>query len=200
MGWWFAPFYDKFMRRSEEAGMQAWRHELLEGVRGEVLDVGAGTGANLPHFDPRTTRVIAAEPDPLMARRLRTKSRGLAHVEVVDAPAEEMPFADRAFDVVVATLVLCTVRDLDRSLREIRRVLRPGGKLVFLEHVADDERLRTQRIVEPVWRAIAGGCHLTRRTDESIARCLTVVTLTREEARAALPVVRTCVRGVAVKE
>lgn len=199
MSWWFAPFYDRFMQRSEVVTMQAWRRELLAGARGDVLDLGAGTGANLPHF-PRDTHVVAMEPDEAMARRLRQKSRGLAHVEIVNAEAERMPFADRAFDAVAATLVLCTVRDLERSLDEIHRVLRPGGKLYFLEHVASDAHRLSQRLLDPAWQALAGGCHLTRRTDDAIARKFTVESLLREEARAALPVVRTCVRGIALKE
>jgi ubiquinone/menaquinone biosynthesis C-methylase UbiE len=199
MSWWFAPFYDRFMARSEQVTMQAWRRELLAPVHGEVLDLGAGTGANLPFFD-RDAHIVAMEPDAAMAKRLRAKARGLSHVEIVNAEAERMPFADGAFDAVAATLVLCTVRDLERSLDEIHRVLKPGGALYFLEHVADDAHALSQRLLDPAWRALAGGCHLTRRTDDAIARKFTVESIVREEARAALPVVRACVRGVAVKE
>jgi ubiquinone/menaquinone biosynthesis C-methylase UbiE len=202
MSWWFAPFYDRFMRGSEEASVGEWRRELLSNLEGEVLDVGAGTGANLPYFDREHTHVVAAEPDAGMAKRLRAHAKGHANIEVVSASAGAMPFASGAFDAVVCTLVLCTVPDLDRALAEIHRVLRPGGKLVFLEHVASDDSriLRWQRILDPAWQALAGGCHLTRRTDEAIAHSFTLTNVTREPVRKAMSVVRTSVRGVAVRE
>jgi ubiquinone/menaquinone biosynthesis C-methylase UbiE len=201
MSWWFAPFYDGFMRRSEEACVGAWRKELLENVSGEVLDVGAGTGANLPFFSASVEHVVATEPDRSMAKRLRARAKGApVPVEVIEAAAEQLPFADESFDAVVSTLVLCTVDDLECSLSEIRRVLRPRGKLVFLEHVAADDpaRFRWQRRFEPLWRAVAGGCHVTRRTHEAIERAgFTIESLERESVRKALPIVRPSVRGVA---
>jgi ubiquinone/menaquinone biosynthesis C-methylase UbiE len=200
MTWWFAPFYDGFMRKAEEACVAGWRKELLAGVSGDVLDLGAGTGANLPYFS-RDARIVAAEPDPAMAKQLRVRARELhVAVDVVSAEAESLPFKDDTFDAVVSTLVLCTVRDPDRALSEIRRVLKPGSKLYFLEHVAADDagRYRWQRLLEPVWKPLAGGCHLTRRTHEAIERAgFTIDSIERESMRKAVPVVRPSVRGVA---
>lgn len=200
MSWWFAPCYDAFMRRSEEACVRGWRRELLADVRGEVLDLGAGTGANLPFF-ARDAHVVAAEPDRAMARQLREHARAeKLRIDVVDAVAESLPFADDAFDVVVSTLVLCTVDDLDRALSEIKRVLRPDGRFVFLEHVAADDpsRLRWQKILEPLWTPLAGGCHLTRHTDRAIERAgFSFESLERGSMRKAVPIVRPSIRGVA---
>lgn len=200
MSWWFAPFYDGFMRKSEEACVKGWRRELLSGVEGDVLDLGAGTGANLP-FLSRDARVVAAEPDPAMSKQLRLRARELnLSVDVVNAEAEALPFHDESFDAVVSTLVLCTVRDPERALAEARRVLRPGGRLIFLEHVAADDpgRYRWQRLLEPVWRPIAGGCHVTRRTHETIERAgFSIESIERESMRKAVPIVRPSIRGVA---
>ncbi len=200
MSWWFAPFYDGFMRKSEEACVREWRRALLADVGGDVLDLGAGTGANLP-FLSRDARVVAAEPDPAMSKQLRLRARELnLSVDVVTTDAEALPFASESFDTVVSTLVLCTVRDPERALAEAKRVLRPGGRLVFLEHVAaeDPGRYRLQRWLEPVWTPLAGGCHVTRRTHESIERAgFTIESLQRESMRKAVPIVRPSIRGVA---
>lgn len=203
MSWLLAPIYDPFMRSAEEACLRDWRRALLAEAEGEVLDVGAGTGANLPFYPPSVEHVVAAEPDPGMAKRLRTKLAASRdrRVEVFDAGAERMPFADASFDTVVSTLVLCTVPDADAALAEIRRVLRPGGKLLFIEHVAADDRpsrLRWQERVEPIWKHLAGGCHLTRRTDQAIERAgFEIQRLERESMRKAMVLARTSVRGVA---
>jgi len=201
VGWWFAPFYDGFMQKSEDACVAEWRRELLAGVEGEVLDLGAGTGANLPYFPESVRHVVAAEPDRAMAKRIRSRERRVP-VDVIAATAEQLPFADESFDAVVSTLVLCTVDDLERSLAEVKRVLRPGGRLVFLEHVASDDPalLRWQQRLEPGWRLLAGGCHVTRRTEQAIERVgLSIESVTRDMVRKAMPIVRPSVRGVARK-
>jgi ubiquinone/menaquinone biosynthesis C-methylase UbiE len=202
MSWWFAPFYDGFMKASETACVAEWRRELLAELEGEVLDLGAGTGANVPFFPSSVRHVVAAEPDRGMARRIRARERKVP-VDVVEAVAEKLPFADESFDAVVSTLVLCTVDDPARSLAEVKRVLRPGGRLVFLEHVAaedDPSRLRWQRALEPMWRVLAGGCHVTRRTLESIERGgFTIESVEHASIRKAVPIVRPCVRGFAGK-
>lgn len=203
MSWWFSPWYDGFMRRSEEESLGVWRQDLLAGLEGEVLDLGAGTGANVPYWPEAVAHVVAAEPDPGMAARLRARARADARIEVVLTPAERTPFADEAFDVVVSTLVLCTVDDLERSVAEIKRVLRPGGRLVFIEHVASEQKpLRRlgQHVLEPLWKPLAGGCHLTRRSHDVIERAgFRFESLTRESMRGSMPVVRETVRGTARK-
>src|SRR5689334_6732321 len=128
-----AAFYDRFMRGSEEACLAQWRAELLAGLSGAVLEIGAGTGATLPAYPPAVTRLVLAEPDPHMRRKLAAKAAGRA--EVSDASAESLPFPAESFDAVVCSLVLCSVDNQLAALERIRRVLKPGGRLVFLEHV-----------------------------------------------------------------
>lgn len=201
MSWWFAPFYDRFMAGSEAATVGEWRRELLASVEGEVLDLGAGTGANVPLFPPSVRHVVAAEPDAGMAKRIRGRERRVP-LDVVSAVAEQLPFADESFDSVVSTLVLCTVDDLERSIAEVKRVLRPGGAFVFLEHVASDDPsvYRWQRLIDPIWSPIAGGCHVTRRPLEAIeAAGFAIERAERDLVRKALPIVRPSVRGVARK-
>jgi ubiquinone/menaquinone biosynthesis C-methylase UbiE len=196
-----AAIYDRFMRRTE-AHLVPWRAALLSGLSGRVLELGAGTGVNLPFYPRALERLVLAEPDRHMRARLAARvGRERPGAEVVDASAEALPFDDGAFDAVVSTLVLCSVRDVERALGEARRVLRPGGALVFLEHVAADERparLRWQRRLEPIWKRVAGNCHLTRRTAEAIAAAGFVLeACERESLREALPFTRPSVRGVA---
>ena len=140
-------------------------------LSGEVLEIGAGTGLNLPHYE-RATRVVAVEPDRVYTRRLEVRAReAKVPVAVVSCRAETLPFADASFDHAVTSLALCSVDDLDGSLREIRRVLRPGGSLVFLEHVRGEGRVaRWQNRLTPLQRRIGGNCHLNRDTPAAIER------------------------------
>jgi ubiquinone/menaquinone biosynthesis C-methylase UbiE len=199
-----AAIYDWFMRDMEEACGRAWRAELLSDLRGDVLEIGAGTGRNLDHYCA-LRRLVLAEPDPHMRKRLvqRTAVSSVAStLDVVPWTAEALDCPDASFDAVVSTLVLCSVESPSRALAEMRRVLRPGGKLVFLEHVAsDDPRRRAwQRRLEPLWRPIAGNCHLCRETERAIEDAgLRIDRITRESARKALPIVRATIRGVAVR-
>jgi ubiquinone/menaquinone biosynthesis C-methylase UbiE len=196
--------YDRLMRASEEACLADWRRELLRDVSGEVLEIGAGTGANLSHYPASLTRLVLAEPDPYMRDRLDRRLRqsgGLA--EISDAPASSLPFPAESFDAVVSTLVLCSVPDPEGALAEIARVLRPGGRLIFLEHVAAEdrpERFKWQRRIEPLWRRVLGNCHITRRTGEAIrAAGFRVEVERRASIRKAAPVARPSIRGIAVK-
>jgi ubiquinone/menaquinone biosynthesis C-methylase UbiE len=202
MSWLMAAVYDRFMKVSEEACLGKWRAELLADLSGEVLEVGAGTGSTLSLYPKAVTRLVLAEPDPHMRRRLREKPRP-AGVEVSDASLEKLAFDDRSFDAVVCSLVLCSVRDQKAALAEIARVLRPGGRLVFLEHVAADgkpDRLKWQGRIEPVWKHLMGNCHLTRRTEAAIAAAgLQIERIQRESIRKALPIVRPSIRGSARK-
>jgi ubiquinone/menaquinone biosynthesis C-methylase UbiE len=128
------------IRKSNEAGVQDMRHGLLAEANGSVLEIGAGTGLNLAHYNGRIESLVLTEPEPAMLRRLQKKAREEAPLAtILRAPAEDLPFEDDSFDTVIATLVLCGVDDQARSVREIRRVLKPGGRLLFLEHVRSDD-------------------------------------------------------------
>jgi ubiquinone/menaquinone biosynthesis C-methylase UbiE len=137
----FALTYDRQIAKAEKAGLRAFRERLLAGASGDVLEIGGGTGANLPCYGPAVTSLTITEPQPPMLRRLERKVREHSagqhgpSARVLRAPAEDLPFDDHSFDVAVSTLVLCGVDDQPRALRELRRVLRPGGRLLFIEHV-----------------------------------------------------------------
>jgi ubiquinone/menaquinone biosynthesis C-methylase UbiE len=162
----FAATYDRMSRKSEEAGVGAMRQGLLADATGRVLEIGAGTGANLPYYDSSIESLVLTEPEPPMMRRLQRAAREHAPLaQVLRASAEDLPFEDDSFDTVVSTLVLCGVDDQPRALREARRVLRPGGRLLFLEHVrADDPGLaRFQDRINWLNRLVVG-CDCNRPT------------------------------------
>ncbi|WP_413805555.1 class I SAM-dependent methyltransferase [Streptomyces sp. OE57] len=160
----FARAYDAMTRRAEEKWGRPLRTAMFSGLTGRVLEVGAGSGANLPYYTSADD-VVAVEPASEMRRRLTERARTApSAVEVVDAWAERLPLPDDTFDHVVCTLVLCTVLDPDAALAEIRRVLKPGGQLVFFEHVRSSGAVGlTQDLLAPLWRRVAGGCHANRR-------------------------------------
>ena len=147
------------------------RARLLPELTGVILDVGAGTGANLPHFRS-ATRVMATEPSSGMRKRLRARlSAASCPVELLDASAESLPIGDASLDAVVFTCVLCSVDDVDGALAEARRTLKPGGCLVVLEHVRGTGGLaRWQDRITPVWSRVAGGCHPNREIESAIRR------------------------------
>ena len=205
MSWLMAAVYDRFMRASEEACLARWRAELLRDLSGAVLEVGAGTGVTLPHYPKWVARLALSEPDAHMRRKLKRKAdaSALRNIEISDAPLDSLPFRAGEFDAVVCSLVLCSVPDQQAALAAIARVLKPGGRLVFLEHVAADgrpERLKWQRRIEPVWKHLMGNCHLTRRTEAAIAAAgFKIEQIQRESIRKALPIVRPSIRGLARK-
>ncbi len=168
---WVAAIYDSFMRSTERKFLAKHRPYVAGETNGHVLEIGAGTGASFPYYE-KAAKVIATEPDPYMLERARKRLQelGVANIELHQAPAEELPFEDRSFDHVVATLVFCTVQDPRRALAEVKRVLRPDGTFRFIEHVRFDSGLRgtLQDMVTPVWRRVAAGCHPNRRTLEAI--------------------------------
>jgi ubiquinone/menaquinone biosynthesis C-methylase UbiE len=136
----FAATYDRMSRKGEEAGLRAMRESLLAGAAGRVLEIGAGTGANLGLYSDGIDGLVMTEPEAAMIRRLQPKAQEDAPAaEIVQARAEALPFEDDSFDTVVSTLVLCGVDDQAQALREAHRVLRPGGRLLFLEHVRSDD-------------------------------------------------------------
>jgi ubiquinone/menaquinone biosynthesis C-methylase UbiE len=193
-----AAIYDSLMKKTEEACLRDWRAELLRDLRGRILEVGAGTGANLPHYSNSVENLVLCEPDPHMRKRLAARTKW----EVIDASAEQLPFPDESFDTVVSTLVLCSVADPERALDEMRRVLRPGGRLVFLEHVVAEDnptRLKWQNRINPLWMRLMDNCHLQRRTGDAINARFIVQEMKRESMRKAFPLVRPTIRGFAVR-
>jgi SAM-dependent methyltransferase len=166
----FAMTYDRQMTKVEKAGLRACREGLLAAAAGKVLEIGAGTGANLRFYGPAVESLTLTEPEIPMLRRLERKVREQAPgATVLRAPAEDLPFEDATFDVAVSTLVLCGVDDQPRALRELRRVLRPGGQLLFLEHVrSGNARLaRSQDRMNGInWFVV--GCDCNRPTLDSI--------------------------------
>lgn len=160
----FAALYDRVLAPSEARGLAAMRAELLAPLDGTVVEIGAGTGLNLPHVPDAVDRWLATEPDPLMAERLRRRAEGHDRVEVVEAPGHALPLADGGADHAVVTLVLCTVPDLEATVAELARVVRHGGTVALVEHVAHDHDgwRRAQHVLEPAWKVFARGCHLTR--------------------------------------
>ena len=162
-----ARIYDPFVWFGERRGMARRRRELLAAARGRVLEVGAGTGLNIPHYPDGLDELVLSEPVASMARRLEWRAaKQPGRPRVVVAPAERLPFPDDAFDTVVSTLVLCTVPRPDRALAEIRRVLKPGGALLFIEHVRSDVEgwgRWQDRLARP-WAAFASGCRCNRNT------------------------------------
>lgn len=167
----FAVLYDPLMALADRGGLREHRAAAVAGVSGRVLEVGAGTGLNLALYPDALERLVLSEPDEPMARRLEVRSTCSAReVEVVRSGAEALPFPDGSFDVVVSTLVLCTVDDVPSALAEIRRVLVPGGRFRFVEHVrSQDPRLAAwQDHLERPWRAFADGCRCNRDIVASI--------------------------------
>jgi ubiquinone/menaquinone biosynthesis C-methylase UbiE len=196
----FAATYDPMSRKSEDAGLRALRRGLLAEAGGSVLEIGAGTGANLAHYNGVESLVLT-EPEPAMLRRLQKKARDEAPLaKILRAPAEDLPFEDDSFDTVVSTLVLCGVDDQVRSLREIKRVLRPGGRLLFLEHVRSDDQALARFQDRMNWlNRIVVDCDCNRPTLTTIeATGFSVSRLERTEMPKAPKFVRPLIVGSAV--
>lgn len=196
-----AAMYDPFLALGERRGMAGRRRALLATATGSVLEVGAGTGANVHAYPAGLQELVLSEPDPAMGRRLeRAAARSRPDARVVRAGAEDLPFPDDSFDVVVSTLVLCTVPDPVAAVAEIRRVLRPGGRLLYLEHVrSDDPRLaRWQERLATPWRRFASGCDCTRSTLELLAESFVVELPVRDTWSGMPAIVRPLVMGAAV--
>jgi SAM-dependent methyltransferase len=214
----FAHFYDRALKATEENGLGEMRRALLAEARGRVIEVGAGTGVNVDLYGEGVEDLTLVEPDRHMAARLR------AHLEagegahaggsvaagredvaevpkhLVEAPAEALPFADDAFDTAVATLVLCTIPDPVAAIDELARVLKPGGRLLFIEHVraADPGTARWQDRLEKPWRFTADGCHCNRDTEATLrASAFRLEPVEHGRMPKAMAIVRPLIRGSA---
>jgi len=159
--------YDALMSLQDRLGLRRWRRWLAGGARGRVLEVGCGTGRNLPLYGDGATLVVGLDPARDAVRAARRRSPG---VPLVVASAEALPFRAGAFDTVVSGLVFCSVPDPMRALAEVRRVLAPGGSLRMMEHVRSRRPLvaKLQDLVQPAWTRVQGGCHPNRDTERSV--------------------------------
>ena len=195
----FSVLYDRCFDASEEAGLRDLRRDLLAGARGKVLELGAGTGLNLDLYPDSARELTLTEPDPHMIRQLHKKvGESERRVEVVQAPAEKLPFDDDSFDTAVVTLVLCTVPDPAAALREIQRVLKPDGQFLFLEHVRspDPGLARWQDRLERPWRFLGDGCHCNRDTVKTIrAAGFQLGEVERPEFPKVVPIVKPMAKG-----
>ncbi|MEU8698294.1 class I SAM-dependent methyltransferase [Streptomyces sp. NPDC048680] len=201
----FARYYARMSVAAETtAGLARIRTELLSGLTGRVIEIGAGNGLNFTHYPPTVSEVVAIEPERTL-RQLAVRSAlgaGIP-VDVIPGTAETLPVGDETFDAAVLSLVLCTVRDVRRSLAEAQRVLRPGGELRFFEHVRADDRAMatTQRVLDAtLWPLLTGGCHTSRDALAAIEAAGFVVETHRvvrvPESGVRLPT-SACVLGVA---
>jgi len=166
----FAAVYDRVLAGPERAGLARQRERLMAGATGRVLEIGAGTGANLAHLPAGLDGLVLVEPSAPMRVRLEARVAGRrsalpGDTRVVAGSAAALPAADGSVDTLVVTLVLCSVPDLDAAVAELRRVVAPDGRLLVIEHVAGQGRTRRlQSVVDPAWRVVARGCRLTRDT------------------------------------
>lgn len=196
-----AALYDPFLWVGERLGMAKRRRELLAEARGAVLEIGAGTGLNLRHYPAGLEELVLAEPGEPMADRIDlSRAPDGVPTKVVRAPAEQLPFADGSFDTVVSTLVLCTVSDPARAISEAARVLRPGGRLLFCEHVEAESgwRRRAQRRSARPWAAFADGCRCDRPTLATIESQLQVEQVERGRWHGMPAIVKPLVWGTAI--
>ncbi len=196
----FAALYDLIQRRAERKFLRSHRAYLAGMATGRVLEVGVGTGINFAYY-PAEAEVVGIEPDPYMLRRAQARADRLERqVKLLADDAEQLPFPEASFDVVVATLVFCTIADPERALGELRRVLRPGGQLRFLEHVRAKTAgwQRFQDFITPIWKRVGAGCHPNRDTVGAIERAGFWIEELQDYAFGPYPV-RPFVRGVVIR-
>lgn len=197
-GWVFAQLYDRGLASTEAAGLGARRQALLAQASGTVVEIGAGTGVNLAHYPAAVSELLLVEPEGPMVAKLR--GRIGAGTRIIEAPAESIPLPDQSADVVVSTLVLCTVSDPAAALAELRRVLKPQGRLLFIEHVRSDDAgtARLQDRVDPLWKRFGHGCRCNRPTLQTItAAGFTVTEVEHGTVPKAPKFVRPMIAGVA---
>lgn len=197
----FAALYDRGLKSTEEAGLGQMRADLLAGAEGRVIEIGAGTGLNIDLYPDAVQDLVLVEPDPHMAKRLRERLAGSPRAATIaEAPAERLPFESGSFDTAVATLVLCTVPDPVVAVAELARVLKPGGRLLFIEHVrsGDPGVASWQDRLEKPWRFLGDGCHCNRDTLATLAGSrFELGAVEHDRLPKAPPIVRPVVRGSA---
>jgi ubiquinone/menaquinone biosynthesis C-methylase UbiE len=200
----FAAIWDRMIATAEKAGLAEMRAETVGRAHGRTLELGAGTGNNLAYYTDAVTELVLTEPDPHMAKRLRKRLAESppkpGSAEVVEAPAENLPFEDASFDSIVSTLVLCSVADPAGVARELGRLLRPGGQLLYLEHVRDPEEGRLakwQDRLERPWGWVGAGCHPNRPTVPILRAAGFDTDATMEDFPKGVPIVRPLARGTA---
>jgi ubiquinone/menaquinone biosynthesis C-methylase UbiE len=162
----FAKWYDFFMGPLEQRKFKRIRNELLKGASGKVLELGSGTGINFPLYH-NVDKVIAIEPSqPMIDRSLIKKKSAVVPIEIVKASAENLPFEDCTFDTVVATLVFCTIPNVEKAINELKRVCKPNGKVLLFEHVKMENATlsKMQESLTPFWKKVCDGCCLDRET------------------------------------
>lgn len=168
MGKMFAFFYDKLMGPLENKWIARVRKRIVSGLEGNILEIGAGTGANFPYYSKvKVERLVTLEPNPYMLDQAKRRAKELRlPVEFHQGMAETLPFKDGEFDTVVATLVLCSVSDPQKVFQEARRVCKKGGKIILFEHVRTESKslAALQDVLTPAWKRLCDGCHLNRDT------------------------------------
>lgn len=166
----FALFYDRMIQGMEKTHFSAVRKRLLPKIEGDLLEIGTGTGANIPYLDQKGKKVFL-EYNPWMVRQALKKSLKQLGEPVIGS-GSELPFREHSFDTILITLVLCSVGDLPMTIREMERVLKPEGKILILEHVKSEKKWMAafQRAVTPVWKHLADGCHLDRDIDGELLK------------------------------
>jgi ubiquinone/menaquinone biosynthesis C-methylase UbiE len=197
--WCYAATYDLFNGPAERAGLREQRRDLLAQATGATIEIGAGTGLNLPHYPQAVTRLALIEPDPQMSRRLRSRvARSGRTAEIRSATADRLPFPDASFDTAVVTFTLCSVPDEQAALTEITRVLAPGGRLLFLEHVRSaDPAIAAKQDKAPFPYPLIG-CHPNRDTLREIeASPLAVESVRTGEVPKAPAIERPMIAGTA---
>jgi ubiquinone/menaquinone biosynthesis C-methylase UbiE len=201
----FAFIYDPLIAKTETACLKGWRKELLQQAYGVVLEVGAGTGANLAYYPDKVDELIISEPDGFMRKKLIEKLRNIENknTNIKEFCMEDIDLADESVDCVVSTLVCCSVNDPQKSLQQAYRVLRPGGKFLFMEHIAAEnnpKRLKWQNRINPIWKRISGNCHTNRETEKTILQAgFKIKQIEKASMRKAPAFVRPTIRGMAIK-